>query len=383
MYFQLIYLKINFMKKIYLLSFLLITFATSFAQSIFDNTITGTNPNTSNPYITGQTVNTNITVSGISRGTGIVGVNANDRYNASSWNSPALDLNDYFEFTLTPNASFEINFISFAFTLQRSATGPTSAALRSSLDGYTTDIGTVTTALTPGVLNTVDLSAPAYQNINAAITFRVYGWAATAAGGTLSVNDFIFNGLTGVLPINISYLNGTKQNGSHNLNWKVNCSSSQNVNMFIERSADARNFKVINSITADGIRCLQPFDYTDNAPLPGNNFYRLKTVDENGKITYSTIALVINKTDGFDIAGILPSLINNSTAVLNASAAKKVEVTVVVTDLLGRQVQQNSYSLIAGSNQIPMNFSKLAAGTYQLVGYTTEGKSKTIRFVKQ
>jgi hypothetical protein len=37
-------------------------------------------------------------------------------------------------------------------------------------------------------------------------------------------------------------------------------------------------------------------------------------------------------------------------------------MTIVITDLLGRQVQQNNYNLIAGSNQIPMNFSKLTAG---------------------
>lgn len=355
----------------------------SFAQSIFDNPITGTNPNTSNPYTFGQTVNTNITVSGIGRGTGITGTAANDRYNASGWNTVTLDVNDYFEFTITPNASIGVNFISFAFTLQRSGTGPVSAALRSSLDGFSTDIGAVTTAAAPGVLNTIDLSAGAYQNLSSSITFRIYGWAASAAGGTLSVNDFTFNGITNVLPITISYLNGTKQNSSHNLNWKVNCTSSQNVTMAIERSTDDRNFKAVTSITADGIRCLQPFTYTDNAPLAGNNYYRLKTVDENGKITYSTIIILINKDNGFDIAGIMPSLINNNTAVLNASAAKKMPMTVMVTDLLGRQVQQSNYNLIAGSNQITMNFTSLAAGTYQLVGYTTEGKSKTIRFVKQ
>jgi hypothetical protein len=216
------------------------------------------------------------------------------------------------------------------------------------------------------------------------------GCAASNSCGFLDItaytgpfSPFAIGGALGALPVNISYLNGTKQNGSHNLNWKVNCTSSQNVIMAIERSADTRNFKTITSIIADGVRCLQPFAYTDNAPLSGNNYYRLKTVDENGKITYSTIVLIINKETGFDIAGILPSIINNNAAVLNASAAKKMQLTVVVTDMLGKQVQQVQYNLIAGSNQITINFSKLAAGTYQLVGYTTEGKSKTIRFVKQ
>jgi hypothetical protein len=69
----------------------------SYGQSIFTNPITGTNPNTSNPYTTGQTVNANITVSGIGRGTGITGQIASNEYSASGWESGSFNSNDYFE----------------------------------------------------------------------------------------------------------------------------------------------------------------------------------------------------------------------------------------------------------------------------------------------
>lgn len=71
---------------------------------IFTNPITATNPNTANPFTAGQTFDPNITVSGIGRGTGIAGQNANNRYNASGWSTTTIDLNDYYEFTLTPLA---------------------------------------------------------------------------------------------------------------------------------------------------------------------------------------------------------------------------------------------------------------------------------------
>ena len=51
------------------------------AQSIFTNPITGTQPSTANPYTTGQTVNSGITVSGIGRGSGVATNAGNDRYN--------------------------------------------------------------------------------------------------------------------------------------------------------------------------------------------------------------------------------------------------------------------------------------------------------------
>lgn len=158
-------------------------------QSIFSNPITGTNPNTADPYTTGQTVNANITVSGIGRGPGIVGTNANDRYNANAWNSPSFDANDYFYFTITPNSSYEIDFVSFVYAGQTSPTGPTSFALRSSLDSYTANIGTPSSSGT-----TISLSASQFQNITSAITFRIYGWGASGSGGTFSINDFTFNG---------------------------------------------------------------------------------------------------------------------------------------------------------------------------------------------
>ncbi|NJM80294.1 MAG: hypothetical protein HC854_13040 [Flavobacterium sp.] len=174
------------------LRFLFVTIfvvAFSYSQSIFVNPITGTNPNTSNPYTIGQTINSNITVSGIGRGSGIAGSNANDRYNANNWNSVGFNNLKYFEFTLTPNAGYEINFVSFAYNGQASGTGPTNFAFRSSLDGFTANIGTPNAGGT-----TINLAAGSYQNITSSITFRFYGWGASAAGGTFSINDFIFNG---------------------------------------------------------------------------------------------------------------------------------------------------------------------------------------------
>jgi hypothetical protein len=170
------------------LIFLCINFS-GFGQVIFSNLITGNNPNNFDPYINGQIIDPNITVSGIGRGTGINGFNGNDRYNARDWNLSALDIDDYFYFTITPNTGYEIDFISFEYTGQSSQQGPVNIAVRSSLDGYTNNIGT---GIIAGAV--IDLSAPAFQNINSTITFRVYAWGGMNNNGTFSINDFAFNG---------------------------------------------------------------------------------------------------------------------------------------------------------------------------------------------
>lgn len=156
--------------------------------SIWSNDIDGTSPGLTNPFTSGQNVAANLSVSGIGRN-GVTGNAGNDRYNTSAWNVAAIDLNRYFTFTLTPSTGFVINFNDFTYTSQRSNTSISSFAIRSSLDSYSSNIGTPTFNGT-----TIDLSNTTYQNISSPITFRFYAWGAGASGNTFSIDDFIFTG---------------------------------------------------------------------------------------------------------------------------------------------------------------------------------------------
>lgn len=184
-------------KSLWSIAFAYTALASSFVfgDVIASNEITGTNPNTSNPYTTGQVVISNVTFSGIGRGTGISGSNANNRYNASGWNSASLNLDDHFSFTISADAGFEIDFENFVYTGQASGTGPTSFAFRSSIDNFTANIGTPTST---GA--TVSLAGASFQNLTTPVTFRLYGWGASAAAGTFSVNNFTFNGTVSAVP---------------------------------------------------------------------------------------------------------------------------------------------------------------------------------------
>jgi hypothetical protein len=164
------------------------------SSALWLNQITGTNPNSSNPYTIGDAVAPNLTVSGIGRGSGGIGSNGNNRYSANGWSTGALGVNDYFDFTLTPASGYAINFTSFGYTGQVS-TGSPSFAFRSSLDGYTANIGA------PNVGGTsISLTAAAYQSITSPITFRFYVYNVSSSSTTYSINDFAFLGTIGALP---------------------------------------------------------------------------------------------------------------------------------------------------------------------------------------
>lgn len=251
------------------------------AQSIFTNPITDSNPSAANPFTAGQTVNANITVSGIGRGTGISANAGSDRYNATGWATAAIDLNDYFQWTLTPNSSYEIDFVSLVYTGQASGTGPTTFALRSSVDNFASNIGAPTAAGT-----TISLAAAAFQNRTTAITFRLYGWGGSSAAGTYSVNSFTFNGTVNAVAVanpNLS-INDVSTNegnaGATNFNFTVSLSSPA--------GAGGVSFTIA---TADGT-ATAPSDYTSKSLsaqtiAAGQSTYTF-TVAVNGDATVET-----------------------------------------------------------------------------------------------
>ncbi len=205
--------------------------------------------------------------------------------------------------------------------------------------------------------------------------FRVYGFSAGTGSFTVTVAG-------GAVPITLEYFNGNRQNNGNLLQWKVNCTNTASATMVLERSTNQVNFEPVHSITAPAARCLQPFSYVDGRPLAGINYYRLKSVDSDGKVTYSSIIAILNKARGMEIVSMLPNPVN-SIAILNVTSATASKMQLVVTDIAGRQLENRTVSLIAGSNQLPLNFAKLASGVYYLTGASEDGDKKTIRFVKE
>ncbi len=185
------------------------------------------------------------------------------------------------------------------------------------------------------------------------------------------------------LPVAVNYLTGQRQGSNHLLNWKVTCTGSAGVTMTLERSTDARNFTGIHTIAATALRCQQPFDHTDTDPLKGMNYYRVKVIDTDGKITYSTTVALLNAVKGFDIISIAPNPVVDDNFKLNIASAQPGKMDIAIFDMQGRLVNRQNISLIAGFNNLPINVSDLSAGTYTIQGTIADERSRVIRFVKQ
>lgn len=186
----------------------------------------------------------------------------------------------------------------------------------------------------------------------------------------------------GTLPIDIDYFTGTKQaDGSHKLDWKATCSGSR-ASFDLQRSNNGTDFNTLAFTEGDYARCLQPFNHTDISPLNGKNFYRLKVKDENGKISYSRVVLLMNTQAGFDIAAVLPNPASNN-AILSISSAVKTTAQMQISDQRGSRLMQKTIQLVPGMNQHNLELSTLPAGTYIITIRSDEGDKKSISFVKQ
>jgi hypothetical protein len=204
---------------------------------------------------------------------------------------------------------------------------------------------------------------------------------------TLQVNGFsgfyVHSNIYGPLPITLNYFTGARQAGRHVLSWKVACNATQRATLILERSPDSRSFTSIYSITADTLRCQQSFEYTDAQPIEGMNYYRLKIVDADGKITYSNIVALLNSEKGFQIVNIIPNPVTTgSNLKLNMASVGISAVELIINDMQGRVIKRHIAHLTDGFNIINLQVAHLSIGTYIISAFTNDNKLKVFRFVK-
>jgi hypothetical protein len=183
------------------------------------------------------------------------------------------------------------------------------------------------------------------------------------------------------LAVGVQYITGKKQSSGNLIEWKISCTSAS-VTFDIQQSNNTRTFTSIGNFSATQLRCSQAFDFLDNQPLSGTNYYRLKMTEPDGNVSYSIIVAVVGKNKDFELVALMPTLVNSST-VLNLSSSLNTKIDIAITDNSGKLVYRQSALINNGSNTMTLNLSELAAGTYLLNASTAEGKNSSIRFVKQ
>ena len=168
----------------------------------------------------------------------------------------------------------------------------------------------------------------------------------------------------GPLPVTLLYFTARKQPSTSSLvEWKT----SQELNSAsfdVERSNDAVRFIKIGNVAAAG-NSSQPISYnfTDNNPSKGMNYYRLKQIDVDGKFVYSPARLVM--FDGLNASTVkyYPNP-TNGILYIELSSVNVNEATIInITSANSVVVNQYKISSISG-NKLQVDLSRYAKGTY-------------------
>lgn len=179
-----------------------------------------------------------------------------------------------------------------------------------------------------------------------------------------------------VLPLTLLEFNGRLQQNAVNLQWLT--TNEINVKEFaIERGNQSTTFSDIGKIPAASTGVTHQYSFTDTRPLPGNSFYRLRMIDKDGNFDYSNVITIKIADPLFNLSA-YPNPAKNKLNVKTSSNGNST-ITIQVNDLLGIVVWSKIISVNNGENVIPLDVSKLPAGSYFLRVSYADGKENVVK----
>jgi hypothetical protein len=174
------------------------------------------------------------------------------------------------------------------------------------------------------------------------LIFSVTTNAASAVANRFRV---VFNNGSTILPVQFISIGATNNNNNIVVQWQM-ANEINNSFYRIERSADGRNFTSIG-IMKTLSNLAGHYSWTDSKPLQGNNYYRIKSIDNTGKIIYSSIASASVKENRGLQNFVYPNPVVNRSMNIHLNNERSGAYSVQLINALGQvvfteQLQHNS-----------------------------------------
>lgn len=174
------------------------------------------------------------------------------------------------------------------------------------------------------------------------------------------------------LPVSIAFFTATASGHEALLQWRT-VLEENNKGFAIERSADGSNWMDIGFVNskADQGNSHEELDYTftDNTPLQGPGYYRLKQVDADSRFQYSTVRMLVFSSDNGVI--IYPNPVKDQLHIVMPGNAVNHSVKLEMINAIGQSVYSRNQEHAAKEEWLPV--SHLPAGMYFLKIQQTDG----------
>lgn len=188
----------------------------------------------------------------------------------------------------------------------------------------------------------------------------LYGPASVASGVVSGVTlPVILDGFTAAL------------NNDHTIMLNWNTQMEENFSHFaIERSADGANWEQIGTVQAKGNSAVQTdYNYTDEQPLAGTNYYRLTLVNMDDSYMYSQVVVMQSAT--IAKVSFFP---NPAHDYVNVSLGETTgsQVTILLSSISGRLVQEKAAATGTGV-VVTFPLQNISSGMYILTVVKADG----------
>lgn len=194
-----------------------------------------------------------------------------------------------------------------------------------------------------------------------------------AAGSNGLGKAYSFDAGTGTLPVSIVSIKAALKNTTVQVSWEVR--EELNLNLYeVERSADGAHFEMIGMVFPwDNQQVQNNYRFTDKHPFNGMNFYRLRSVDKDGRFKYSNIVSARTGALQNSNISIAPNPVKGNIRAI-FSGLPKGSYVVELRNVSG-QLQLMKHITIQHSDQVEsFERGNAAPGIYWLTTYDREGK---------
>lgn len=206
----------------------------------------------------------------------------------------------------------------------------------------------------------------------------LFGGSGYASHASSFLNDlWQFTIPLTILPVRFNSFTAQKEQQTVRLNW-ITSREQNSRNFIIERSSDGAAYDSIGYRAA--LPAAQRYAFTDHAPLPGPNFYRIRQVDNDGRFMYSTVQKVVMRADALWFSVTQNPVQTTLQLYVYLPAAQKLSFQ--VRDLNGHLFMSEERRGTKGRSTCLLAVDRLAKGAY-LISVQTATASSTKFFIKQ
>jgi Secretion system C-terminal sorting domain len=216
------------------------------------------------------------------------------------------------------------------------------------------------------------ISMPASTNFRIVLSLATTNSDKDIVGAAFQANAILATA-GAALPVKFSTFEVTPSSTSVSLKWMV--ATEQNLSGYsVEKSADGRNFTNIGFVNAIGD---DSYSFVDTK-ASATTYYRIKSVDVDGRFSYSTVAMV-KAGKSIIVLKAFPMPVIKTVSIQHGTAAAGSLITISSED--GRMIK--SVNPAVGTQQTDIDLSSAKAGLYLVRFTNASGEAETLKIVKQ